>query len=98
MGVRSDDGIILRLVFMEGGRVTFVVRLAKIGADGDEQWVDVAEIARPGGLGDLANLGLTIAEGKLVLADLQKEFVAWQFQDWGAQAAIAACGCRSLAG
>ena len=56
------------------------------------------QIARLVDLGDLADLGLTMTEGKLVLADLQKEFVAWQSQDWGAQAAIAACGCRSLAG
>jgi hypothetical protein len=56
------------------------------------------QIARPVDLGDLADLGLTMTEGKLVLADLQKEFVAWQSQDWSGQAAIAACGCRSLAG
>jgi hypothetical protein len=72
--------------------VTWVVRLVKVGADGEEQWVDVVQIARPGDLGDLANLGLTMAEGKLVLAGLQQEFVAWQSQDWGGQAAIAACG------
>ena len=52
------------------------MRLAKIGADGEEQWVDVAQIARPGDLGDIANLGLTMAEGKLVLAGLQQEFIA----------------------
>ena len=48
--------------------MTWVVRLAKIGADGEEHWVDVAQIARPGDLGDIANLGLTMTEGKLVLA------------------------------
>jgi hypothetical protein len=48
-------------------------------------------IARPDGVGELANPGLTMAEGKLVLADLQMKFVAWQSQDWGGQAALAAC-------
>jgi hypothetical protein len=62
---------------MEVGRVTCIVRLVKIGADGEEQWVDVVQIARPGDLDDLANLGLTMAEGKLVLAGLRQEFVAW---------------------
>ena len=50
--------------------MTGVVRLAKIGADDEKQWVDVAQIARPGDLGDIANLGLTMAEGKLMLAVL----------------------------
>ena len=51
--------------------MTWVVRLVKVGADGEEQWVDVVQIGRPGDLGDLANPGLTMAEGKLVLAGLQ---------------------------
>ena len=78
---------------MVGGRVIRAVRLVKIGTDGEEQWVDVVRIARPGDLGDLAKPGLTMAEGKVVRADLQKKFVAWQSQDWGGQAGIAACGC-----
>ena len=45
------------------GRVSWAVRLVKIGADGEEQWLHVVRIARPDGLGDLANLGLTMAEG-----------------------------------
>jgi hypothetical protein len=62
--------------------------VGKIGDDGDEQWVDV-RIARPRDLGDL---GLTMAEGKLVLAGLQKKLVAWLSKNSGGQAAIAACG------
>jgi hypothetical protein len=65
--------------------------LVKIGADGDEQWVDGVEIVRPGGLGDLANLGLTMAEGKLVLAGLQKEVVAGQARE---HAAVCRPDCR----
>ena len=61
--------------------MTWVVGLAKIGADGEEQWVDVAQIARPGDLGDVANLGLTMAEAKLVLAGLQQELVAGQARE-----------------
>jgi hypothetical protein len=67
--------------------------VGKIEADGEEQWADVVRIARSDGLGELANSGLTMAEGKLALAGLQKKFVAWQSQDRGGQAAIAACGC-----
>jgi hypothetical protein len=61
--------------------VAWVVRLVKTGTDGEEQWVDVMQINRPDDLGDIANLGLTMAEGKLVLAGLQREFVAGQARD-----------------
>jgi hypothetical protein len=36
------------------------------------------KINRPEDLGDVANLGLTLAEGKLLLADLQQQIVAAQ--------------------
>ena len=39
---------------------------------------DVLKINRPDDLGDIANLGLTLAEGKLLLAGLQQEIVAAQ--------------------
>jgi hypothetical protein len=35
-------------------------------------------ISRPDGLGDIANLGLTLAEGKLLLAGVQQGVVAAQ--------------------
>ena len=75
--------------------MTWAVRLVEIGADGDEQWVDVVRIARPGGLGDLASLGLTMAEGKLVLAGLQKEFVAGQARE---HAVVCRPDCRICGG
>ena len=75
--------------------MTWVVRLAKIGADGEEHWVDVARIARPGDLGDIANLGLTMTEGKLVLAGLQQEFVAGQARE---HAVVCRPGCRICGG
>ena len=58
--------------------MAWTIRLVEIGADGEEQWVDVMQINRPDNLGDIANLGLTLAEGKLVLAGLQREIVAGQ--------------------
>ena len=41
----------------------------------------VMQINRADDLGDIANLGLTMSEGKLVLAGLQWEFVAGQARD-----------------
>jgi hypothetical protein len=58
--------------------VAWILRLVKIGADGEKQSVDVMTISRPDDLGDIANLGLTLAEGKLLLAGLQQEIVAAQ--------------------
>lgn len=50
----------------------------KAGADGEKQGPDVLKISQPDGLGDIANLGLTLAEGKLLLTNLQREIVAAQ--------------------
>jgi hypothetical protein len=55
-----------------------MVRLVQIGADGEESVTDVMTINRPDGLDDIANLGLTVADGKQVLAGLQQEIVAAQ--------------------
>jgi hypothetical protein len=69
--------------------------LVKIGADGEEQWVDVMQINRPDDLGDIANLGLTLAEGKLVLAGLQREIVAGQASG---HAVVCRPDCRNCGG
>jgi hypothetical protein len=58
--------------------VAWIVRLVKTGADGEKQSVDVVTINRPDDLSDIANLGLTLAEGKLLLGGLQQEIVAAQ--------------------
>jgi hypothetical protein len=58
--------------------VAWILRLVKIEVDGEKQSVDVMTINRPDDLGDIANLGLTLAEGKLLLAGLQQEIVAVQ--------------------
>jgi hypothetical protein len=54
------------------------VRLVKIGADGEGRFADIMKISRPDDLDDIANLGLTVADGKQVLAGLQQEIVAAQ--------------------
>ena len=60
------------------GRVTWILRLVKTGAEGEEQCTDVMEINRPGELGSIADLGLNLAEAKLLLAGIQQEIVAAQ--------------------
>jgi hypothetical protein len=52
--------------------------LVKTGDGGEEQCVDIMKINRPDDLGHIANLGLAIADGKLLLAGLQQEIVAAQ--------------------
>lgn len=58
--------------------MAWILRLVKIGAEGDGHCTDVMEINRPDDLGDIADLGLTLAEGKLLLAGIQREIVAAQ--------------------
>lgn len=61
--------------------MVWIVRLVKTGAAGDEESVDVMEIERAEELGDIAGLGLSLAEGKALLAGLQQEMVAAQARD-----------------
>ena len=58
--------------------MVWIVRLVQVGADGEAPFVDVMTINRPDDLDDIANLGLTVADGKRVLAGLQQEIVAAQ--------------------
>jgi hypothetical protein len=55
--------------------VAWIVRVVKAGADGEEQSIDVMAINRPDDLGEIATLGLTLTEGKLLLAGLQQQIV-----------------------
>ena len=48
--------------------MAWVLRLVEIGAEDEGSCADVVEISRPDGLVDIADLGLTLAEAKLVLA------------------------------
>jgi hypothetical protein len=58
--------------------VAWIVKLVSIGAEGEEHSTDVMRIAKPDDLTDLASLGLTVAEGKRLLAGVQREIVAAQ--------------------
>jgi hypothetical protein len=65
--------------------VVWILKLVKIGAEAEGQAVDVMEINRPGDLGDMADLGLTLAETKRLLARLQQEIVAAQVREHAAR-------------
>jgi hypothetical protein len=64
-----------------GDRVAWILRLVKIGAEGEGRSVDVMEIHRPDHLGNIADLGLALDEMKRLLAALQQEIVAAQVSD-----------------
>ena len=72
---------IFRSVFDLGDRVAWILRLVKIGAEGEGRSVDVMEIHRPDHLGNIADLGLALDEMKRLLAALQQEIVAAQVSD-----------------
>jgi hypothetical protein len=63
----------------------WILRLVESGTDGSSCSVDVLKIDRPGDLGDLAALGLTHAEGKQLLAEVQQAVVAAQSWDHAAR-------------
>ena len=51
--------------------MVWIVKVVKIGAEGEGPATDVMEINRLGDLADIASLGLTLAETKQLLAGLQ---------------------------
>src|SRR5215213_6079203 len=59
-------------------RMEWVLQLVVTGIDGQSRSSDVMAISRPDGLGDLANLGLTLVEAKQLLAHVQRDIVAAQ--------------------
>jgi hypothetical protein len=71
--------------------VAWIVRVVKAGAEGEKQSIDVVTINRPDDLVEIAHLGLTLAEGKLLLAGLQQQIVAAQARDH----AVRRPNCRS---
>ena len=56
----------------------WTLRLVGTGIDGQSQSFDVMQISRPDGLGEIDNLGLTLAEAKLLLAQVQQQVIAAQ--------------------
>jgi hypothetical protein len=79
--------------------VAWIVKLVSLGAEGEEHSTDVMRIARPDDLTDLASLGLTLAEGKRLLAGVQREIVAAQARAYTVRRpACRGCGdvCRHL--
>jgi hypothetical protein len=56
----------------------WTLRLVGTEMDGQSRSFDVTEISRPDGLSDIANLGLTLAEAKQLLVQIQQEVVAAQ--------------------
>jgi len=55
-----------------------MLRLVRIGVEGEGPCTDIMEIRRPDDLVDIANLGLTLSEAKRLLAGVQREIVAAQ--------------------
>jgi hypothetical protein len=63
----------------------WVLRLITTGDDAHCLSTDLIEICRPGGLGDIANLGLTLPEAKQLLASVQRVIVSGQADSHGLQ-------------
>ncbi|UEM24435.1 hypothetical protein JL100_032985 (plasmid) [Skermanella mucosa] len=62
-----------------------VLRLVETGVEGMVRSVDVLEIVRPGDLGDLGDLGLSLVDGKRLMAQVQQAVVAAQGRDHAAR-------------
>ena len=65
-------------------RMEWTLRLVGMGIDGQSRSFEVMTINRPDGLGDIADLGLTLAESKLLLAHVQRQLVAEQASTYAA--------------
>jgi hypothetical protein len=73
--------------------MTWVLRLVETEIDRPSRVIDVLDIRPRGDLGNIANLGLTLAEAKQILARLQQIVVAIQADDHAVQRpACSSCG------
>lgn len=78
-----------------GEGMGWIVRLVETGSAGRRRSVDVMEIDRPGDLVEIGDLGLSLAEGKRLLARVQQEVVAAQAREHaGRRPCCGACGAR----
>jgi hypothetical protein len=59
----------------------WILRLVETRVDGSSRSVDVMTIDCPGDLSDIAGLGLTLAQGKRLVALVQQEIVTAQSRD-----------------
>jgi hypothetical protein len=64
--------------FRQNQCVAWILRLLKFGAEGDDPDTALKEISRPDGHGDIADLELTLADAKLLLASVQREIAVPQ--------------------
>jgi hypothetical protein len=72
--------------------VRWILKLAAVGAGG--ACVDIMEISKPDDLGDIASLGLTLAEAKQLLARIQREISISQAREHATRRPI--CPCRDV--
>src|SRR3954470_21472289 len=73
--------------------MAWIVRLVEACGGGDDRGTDLIEIAKPADLRDIADLGLSLAEAKQVLAAIQREVVTVQARDHAVQRPTCrACG------
>jgi hypothetical protein len=72
----------------------WALRLVETGVEGEARCTDIMEIIRPDDLEDIADLGLTLAEAKLLQARVQQEISAAQARGH----AVRRPNCRSCRG
>src|SRR5687767_3916982 len=70
----------------------WVLRLVETGVDRSSRSVDVLAIDRPDDLGDIAALGLTLSQGKRLVALVQREIVTAQSRDHAVRRPLC-CSC-----
>ena len=70
----------------------WILRLVKTGAEGDGKGMDIMEINKPDDLSDIADLGLSLAEAKLLLAGVQRDIVAAQARAHAVRRPKCRCG------
>jgi hypothetical protein len=73
-----------------GCSVGWIVKLAEAGAEGPD--VEIMEISGRGDLGDIANLGITLAEAKQLPARVQREVSTAQAREHAIRRPV--CPCR----
>ncbi len=71
--------------------MAWMLRLVEIGVEGEGPCTDIMEIRRPDDLVDIANLGLTLAEAKLLLEGVQREIAAAQARKHAVRRPSCAC-------